>query len=258
MIRKALAGAVAIAGLCATPATYAQVGNPLEGDPNAIRAGGGLFASRCAACHGADAKGATGPDLTVLWATGQSDEHVFTSVRDGIEGSAMPPSLAAGDEIWAIVAYLRNISTVPPFTSDGNAASGRALFDDSCARCHRVNGRGGTLGPELSRIASVRSREALVRSIREPSANMAEGYRPVTLETRDGVRVEGVVKAEDAFSIQLVDTDERLQGYKKTDLAELVHEEASLMPRFGRVKLNERELENLLAFLATLRPGTVE
>lgn len=256
MIRTALAGALSIFCAWATLPAAAQSGNPLEGDPNAIGAGRGIYAARCATCHGADAKGATGPDLTSLWATGKSDDHVFTSVRDGIEGSVMPPGLAAGDEIWAIVAYLRDISTVPPFDTDGDAAAGRALFDENCARCHRVNGEGGTLGPDLSRIATVRSREALVRAVREPAASVAEGYRRVTLVTREGERIEGAVKAEDAFSIQVVDTDERLQGYRKADFAEIVHENASLMPGFGRVKLSEHKLEDLLAFLATLRgPG---
>jgi alcohol dehydrogenase (cytochrome c) len=250
IILRALAGATAI--LCAwAPSAGAQQGNPYEADPAAIRAGGTAYASRCAACHGADAKGTPGPDLTLLWASGANDERVFAVVRSGIEGSSMPPSLAPDDEIWAIVAYLRSIATVPPLTTDGgDAARGRELYASQCARCHRAAGGGGTLGPDLSNIARVRSREALVRAIRDPSAALEPRYRAVTLVTRSGERIQGVAKNEDAFSIQIMDTDERLQGYLKAELDEVVHETGSLMPTFARRDLSGRELEDLLAFLA--------
>lgn len=232
----------------------AQVSNPFEGDARAIRAGERLYANRCAACHGADGKGATGPDVTMLWLEGTNDEAVFDTIREGVDGAVMPPSFAPDEELWAMVAYLRDISTVPPFDAgDGDAEIGREIFAANCLECHRVNGAGGTLGPDLSNIAAVRSREALIGSIRDPSAAMELGYRTVTLVAANGERIEGVVKGEDAFSIQVVDTDARLQGYLKASLRRFVHEDESLMPRFGRLRLSERELDDLLAFLAMLR-----
>lgn len=232
----------------------AQLGNPFEGDARAIRAGERLYANRCAACHGADGKGATGPDVTMLWLEGTNDETVFDTIREGVDGAVMPPSFAPDEELWAMVAYLRDISTVPPFDAgDGDAEIGREIFAANCVECHRVNGAGGTLGPDLSNIAAVRSREALIGSIRDPSQTMAVGYRTVTLVAADGERIEGVVKGEDAFSLQVVDTDARLQGYLKANLRSFVHEDESLMPRFGRLRLSERELDDLLAFLATQR-----
>ena len=253
MIHKALAGAWVILGACAPLWVSAQV-NPYEADPAAITAGAAFYASRCADCHSADAKGSQGPDLTLLWAAGANDARVFSVVREGVDGSIMPPSFAPDSEIWAMVAYLRSISTVPPFISErGDAALGRSLFAAHCTDCHRLHGRGGTLGPELTHIAQVRSPEALVRAIRDPSESVASGYRAVTLVTKGGDRIEGVVKSEDAFSIQIVDTDQRLQGYIKADLADLIHEEESRMPKFGRLRLSPRELDDLLAFLGTLR-----
>ena len=89
----------------------AQAQNPQERDPAAIQAGGALFRERCADCHGADAKGVSGPDLTRLWTTEGSDGRVFQTIRSGVPGSIMPPSSAPDTELWAIIAYLRNIST---------------------------------------------------------------------------------------------------------------------------------------------------
>jgi cytochrome c oxidase cbb3-type subunit III len=234
----------------------AQTKNPRDGDPAAIQAGAALFRERCADCHGADAKGVRGPDLTRLWTTGTSDERVFQSVRSGVPGSIMPSSPAPDDELWAIVAYLRNISTAKPEESSGNVANGERIFAASCASCHRVNSRGGRLGPDLSRIAASQSNQALTRAIRDASASFTTGYEPVTLVTRDGQKIRGTRKGEDAFSIQIMDTRERLQGYLKASLREVIHEKESLMPDFGPERLSDPELSDLLAFLSTFREPT--
>jgi len=258
MVSKALACVFVI--LCiATPfAARAQGGNPYDGDRTAIRAGGAMYGNRCAGCHGADARGDIGADLTLMWAEGTRDERVFQSIRDGVPGSVMPPSSAQDNEVWAMVAYLKSISTVPPFENDtGNPSRGRSAFSSTCTQCHRVDGQGGTLGPDLSRIAQIRSRDMLMRAIRDPSASVAAGYRTVTLVTRDGQRIRGATKSEDAFSIQIVDTDERLQGYLKADLEQVIHEERSLMTEFGLDELDEGRLDDLLAFLGTLREADV-
>jgi putative heme-binding domain-containing protein len=232
----------------------AQTGNPYETDPRAIRAGGALFGARCAQCHGGDAKGITGPDLTLLWASGASDDRVFQTIQTGVLGSIMPSSAAPDLEIWAMVAYVKSISTVPEFDNDrGDARRGEEIFSTTCTRCHSVNGAGGRLGPDLSRIATIRSRDMLIRSIRDPSASMAVGYRPVTVVTRDGERVRAVTKGEDAFSIQILDTRGRLQGYVKADVQEVIREERSLMPQFGPDRLSDEELDDLLQYLGTLR-----
>ncbi len=249
-----LAAPLRPAPLSAAPLASVQGGNPYEADRTAIRVGRALFETRCAQCHGGDAKGISGPDLTVLWAIGTSDDRVFRSIQLGVSGSIMPSSSAPDQEIWAVVAYLKNISTVPAFENDrGDADRGQEIFSSTCASCHRVDGHGGHLGPDLTRIAAIRSRDMLIRSIREPSASVARGYRAVTLVTRDGERIRGATKGEDAFSIQIVDTNERLQGYLKADLQEVIREERSLMEEFGPDRLGEGELDDLLQYLGTLR-----
>ena len=64
--------------------------NPLEGDQAAIRSGMGLFRARCADCHGMDAHGVRGPDITQVWASGRTDEGLFTTIKNGIAGTEMP------------------------------------------------------------------------------------------------------------------------------------------------------------------------
>src|SRR5262245_9104518 len=228
--------------------------NPRAEDPAAVRAGAAMYRERCAECHGDDAKGVRGPDLTRLWTSEASDARVFQTIRQGVAGSIMPPSTAPDDEIWAIAAYLRSISTTAaPTDARGSAASGETTFWATCGACHHVGDRGGRLGPELSRIGSSLSREALTTAIRSASASMAAGYESVTIVTREGQRIRGARKAEDAYSIQIMDTRERLQGYVKSDLREVRRDSESLMPSFGPDKLSDRDLDDVLAFLGTLR-----
>jgi putative heme-binding domain-containing protein len=173
----------------------------------------------------------------------------------GVPGSIMPPSQAPDAEIRAIIAYLRSISTATATeVARGNVAAGERTFQTSCAGCHRVNDRGGRLGPDLSQVASALSRDALVRAIREPDAAIASGYDGVTLLTRDGQRIRGVRKAEDAFSIQIMDTSERLRGFVKAELKDVTHEAQSLMPAFPTARLTENALDDLVAYLGTLGP----
>ena len=82
---------------------------------------------------------------------------------------------------------------------------------------------------------------------------IVDGYQPVTLVTRDGQRIRGVKKNEDAFSVQIMDTRERIQGYVKADLKELIDEETSLMPDFGSDRMPDADLTDLVTYLRTLR-----
>ena len=60
--------------------------------------------------------------------------------------------------VWQILAYLRTLAAPAPTDPPrGNAENGAKLFRAKCASCHRVNGAGGRLGPDLSRIGSARS-----------------------------------------------------------------------------------------------------
>ena len=239
----------------------AQQINPLESDPRAARAGGVLFRSQCATCHGGDAKGITGieaPDLTLIWAAvGTTDERVFQTIRNGVPGSIMPAHGFTDTETWMLVSYLRSVAATGATEFSGDAVRGSGLFLSNCARCHRVRGEGGSLGPDLSQITSRRSAAALVNSVREPSATIARRYHSVSLvfeglsagASGSRQRIQGTLKSEDAFSIQMMDTNQQLRAFMKADLLEFVRESDSLMPAFSRTDLSSAELEDILTFL---------
>ena len=250
-----------IAVVLCTSFVQAQTINPLESDPRAARAGGVLFRSQCATCHGGDAKGITGidaPDLTSIWAAGgTTDERVFQTIRNGVPGSIMPAHGFTDPETWMLVSYLRSVAATGAAEFAGDAVRGSGLFLSNCSRCHRVKGEGGSLGPDLSQITSRRSAAALINSVREPSAAIARRYYPVSVVFKDPnagasgrrQRVQGTLKSEDAFSIQMMDTNQQLRAFMKADLLEFLRESDSLMPAFSRTELSSAELEDILTFL---------
>ena len=75
----------------------------------------------------------------------------------------------------------------------------------------------------------------------------------VTIVTRGGELIRGIKKNEDEFSIQIMDTRERLQGYLKANLSEVAVDRQSLMPVYGPDRLNDRDLDDLLRYLTGLR-----
>ena len=160
----------------------------------------------------------------------------------------MPANGFDDSETWAILAYLRSLAPAKTETVSGDPAKGRKIFWETagCSTCHMVQGRGGVLGPDLSRVGEARSVPYLIDSIREPSKELSSGmldpnnhyglplvYDTVTVVTASGQKIVGVAKNEDTFSIQLLDTNQQLQFFLKKNLKEVTHERKSLMPAYS-------------------------
>src|SRR2546427_13068775 len=229
--------------------------NPLEGNADAVRGGMGLYRARCADCHGMDARGVRAPDITQVWASGRTDAGLFKTVKEGVPGTEMPANPRVQDaEAWQILAYLRTLAAPAPTDPPrGNAMNGEKIFRANCSGCHRVNGAGGRLGPDLSRIGVARSREAVLLRIRRGTEAFGTGFEPVNLTPPSGPAIQGVKKHEDLFSVQIMDTRERIQGYENDKMKSVENETKSAMPIFGPDRLNDSDLDDLLRYLGTLR-----
>jgi len=243
--------------------------NPLTGDPTAIQEGASLFRANCSPCHGLNASGGgRGPDLrSGRWVHGSSDAAIFRTISQGVPGTEMPANSFEDSETWALVAYLRSVSAGTKPVA-GDAAKGEKYFlgAGKCSVCHMVKGRGGWLGPDLTRVGAARSVSYLIDSLREPNKDLSLGmtdpnnhyvypleYETVTVVTKEGQRIVGVAKNEDTFSLQLLGQDQNLHLFLKKDLREVRHERRSLMPAYPQAVLDNAELQNLLAYLTGLR-----
>ena len=219
-----------------------------------VAAGQTSFQSRCASCHGFDATGNRGPDLTRgVFRHGSSDRALFLNILNGISGTGMPSVRLSDKEMWQIVAYVRSLSRGGG-PVEGDAAAGRQIYDRSaCVRCHWIDGQGGRLGPELTAVGWRRSAVHLRASILDPDDDIDADYRQVTVRVRGGGGGQGILLNEDAFSIQLLDRAERLRSFAKSTLDEIERAAVSLMPSFeGR--LSAEDVTNLVAYLASLKP----
>jgi putative heme-binding domain-containing protein len=254
-----------LVGQVRIPAAAEPRRNPLAGDPKAITDGAVLFRQECVFCHGVGARGGMrGPDLTTgSWSHGGSDSELAGTIRGGVPGTAMGPHNLTDDEIWQIVAYLRTLEQ-PPAPTAGDRARGETLFFGAarCSTCHIVDGRGGRLGPELSTVGSARSRAYLVESIRQPGRQLTENrtfgdsslkYDTVTAVTTDGRTIVGVPMNEDTFTVQIMDMSERVHSFEKKSLTSFRHEERSLMPSYDAARLTDADLNDLVAYLQSLR-----
>ena len=271
--RLLLGAGTLLALVGSTLAQPTEARNPLANDPAAVREGASLFRANCSPCHGLNARGGgRGPDLTSgLWSHGGSDAAIFHSITEGVPGTEMPANVFEDSETWALVAYLRSVSMKQPAPLNGDRAAGERYFwgKGACGHCHMVKGRGGPLGPDLTRVGAARSVEYLVESIRTPSKELSQGmsdpnnhygipleYETVTAVTRGGERVVGIAKNEDAFSLQLLGQDDELHLFLKKDLREVIHERRSLMPAYPEQTLGKQGLADLLAYLTSLRGET--
>src|SRR6185295_9978498 len=259
-----------LSGQPPTPASTASARNPLSGDPKAITQGAVLFRQECMFCHGVAARGGMrGPDLTTgSWNHGGSDTDLFETISRGVPGTAMPANKLTEDEIWQVVTYLRTLQQ-PPTVAAGDRSRGETLFFGTaarCASCHIVNGRGGRLGPELSTVGSARSRAYLVESIRQPGRQLTRNrgfgddvtlkYDTVTAVTADNRTIVGVPMNEDTFTLQLMDASERVHSLDKKTLKSVSHDNRSLMPAYDASQLSNADLDNLVAYLQSLRTAS--
>lgn len=233
--------------------------NPRAGDAVAIDAGKNIYRGRCGVCHGIDAKGYRGSDLTSGdWVHGGSDAELFKTISTGVTGTEMPAHAnMSDDEVWAVIAYLRTLAAPGgPAVERGDASRGETAFwskdKGNCGQCHMVGARGGRLGPNLSRVGSARSVAALEREIRQPAEVIPVGFETVTIVTRDGRKVRGLRKNEDTFSVQIMTGAEQLLSFTKPQV-DVQPEVGSLMPAYGTDRLNDTDLFDIIRYLRTLR-----
>jgi putative heme-binding domain-containing protein len=184
-----------------------------------------------------------------------TDRDLTNVITTGIAGTAMPGFKFNATEVEGIIAYLRNmnsfdIGSVKP----GDSQRGKAIFEGkgACLTCHRVNGKGSYVGPNLSEIGTVRGAGALERSLIDPTAGLMPINRPVRAVKKDGTVINGRRVNEDTYSVQLMDTQGRLVSLMKADLREYTISTKASMPSYKN-ELNPTELADVMAYLLALK-----
>ena len=244
--------------------------NPAIGNQQAIQEGEAIYNQTCTACHGKD--GSAGEMAPAVAAPSRrynrvTDEQVFDAVKNGIPQTQMPPfgGKFSDDQIWKIVAYIHGLrGTAIDAPTQGNAANGEQIFwnKGQCGTCHMINAKGSLLGPDLSNLAGMRKTQSIVNALTKEIHRIPgdggthdsvlmplQTYQPVRVTLADGKVMNGVLRNEDSFSLQVFGTDNQLYLLERAKVKEVYYQPKSLMPTDYDKRLTPVEFKDLLAFL---------
>lgn len=221
-----------------------------------LAAGRQIFTTTCAACHGLDGRGgehapniATRADVRRL-----SDQQLFRIVHDGADSGAMPAFGAtfSAAQIHAVVQYLRALQGAQSAAKlPGDPLAGKALFfgKAGCSGCHMVEGQGGFIADELTDYAASKSVDEIRAAITAPAADPRRRDRLATVTTNSGETLQGIVRNEDNFSLQLQALDGSYHLLDKSDIRSVAYDANSLMPSDYGTKLSSAELDAIVSYL---------
>lgn len=171
------------------------------------------------------------------------------SVRDAAAGllERLKPDTAAQQA---------RLAELQPYLAAGDAQAGKEIFfgkKAACFACHRVQGEGGLVGPELSKIGEVRNSQDLLEAIVFPSSSFVRGYESYSVATVDGSVHSGVLARESADALFLVDTQRVETRIARKDIDVMAPSKVSIMPQGFDRSLSPQELADLIAYLKTLK-----
>jgi len=213
-----------------------------------------LFQDSCTGCHGPDGDSIAGVDLGHgKFRRASSDDDLIEIIRTGIKDTGMPPNDFSKWEASIIVAYLRSMAaTASTASTTRDADRGKTLFEGKgvCLNCHRIRDKGSRIGPDLTDIGALRRSVELERSILEPDAEILPSNRFVRVITPDGSVITGRLLNHDPFSVQMIDAQQRLLSFSKSNIAEFSFTSKSSMPPY-QGKFSLQELADLVSYLVS-------
>ena len=127
----------------------------------------------------------------------------------------------------------------------------KAFTDALCIRCHRFDGTGGDLAPDLTSIAARFSRRDLLHAILEPSAAITDQYAASRIQLRDGTTLSGRITEQDdqRVTIMIDPYGTEYQEVPMHDVESIEADAASTMPAGLVNGLTIEQLLDLLAYL---------
>jgi putative heme-binding domain-containing protein len=186
-------------------------------------------------------------------------------VRDSLRGDMIKPRLAKynaavlrkADELYALLnadlaKQQQHLEELSKMLEKGDVNRGQLVFNNqknACVACHTVGYVGGKIGPDLTKIGSIRTERDLLESIVYPSASFVRSYEPVEITTKRGKTYNGVVRRDNPDEIVLALDATNEVRVARGDIDEMKPGKVSIMPAGLDKQLTPRELADLIAFL---------
>ena len=141
----------------------------------------------------------------------------------------------------------------------GSDVRGKEIFfgrsEASCRRCHKIDGNGGEVGPDLSRIGLDKTREYLLESLVDPNKQIAKGFETAILQMDDGKVHAGIIKSDDGQRIQLQKPEGAIVVLEKSAIEDRAVGKPG-MPEDLVKKVTKSDVRDLVEYLTTLRNAT--
>lgn len=246
-------------GVVFTSALLLNAQHQIEQTPANETKGRRLFQVSCAPCHGRTGEGAQGqvetmrpPDLT---RSRRTPEELFRIISKGVPNTPMPAFEQLGaEQVSQLVLYVSSLSGYAS-SAKGNAAEGEKLYwgKGGCGGCHAVGSKGVAFGPDLTLGGRRSSPEMLRKAIVSPDDDIARGYEVAIVTTRDGKTIAGLSRSYDLFSARVMEPGGAERTFLREEVVSIKREMRSLMPSDYGQRLTPAELEDLIAYVVSLR-----
>ena len=171
---------------------------------------------------------------------GKAAEKVF--------GKLQPSDDKATQAALNRVKLLLRPSGVIGRTTQGDVASGKAVFAGLCGKCHRLNGEGASIGPDLTGVNRT-SLDDLLMNVVFPSAFIRPEFASVEVTTRDGESIGGLLAENSENSVVVLDAAGQKHSFAKGSVKEIKDSKLSLMPEGLLEALKDQEIQDLFAYL---------
>jgi putative heme-binding domain-containing protein len=138
----------------------------------------------------------------------------------------------------------------------GDIRRGQLVFHSekaACYSCHAIGYRGGNVGPDLTKIGTVRAERDLLEAILFPSASLVRSFEPIAVATRDGKVYNGLIRGENADELLLATGVNQEARIPRGEIEEMRPSTVSVMPAGLDQQLTPQELADLVAFLKACR-----
>lgn len=133
----------------------------------------------------------------------------------------------------------------------GDAHRGRQVFELVCASCHQIYGQGGQIGPDLT--GSNRGNiDYILLNMIDPSADVPDAYKQITINTKDGQVLVGTLAAEDGQRVVLNTVGQKLTVLK-SDIKTRTVSKLSMMPEGLLPALSDSQVIDLVKYLQTTK-----